>query len=387
MSEKRKDNKGRVLRAGESQRKNGSYCYRYTNMHKERKYVYASTLDELRKKEESILRDSMDLIDYSRGAVPIAKCFEAWMKMQNGVRTNTMALYQFKLNLLNKYQFGQVPIKDVKETTAKQFCVTLRDDGYSFGTITEVCMSLRTMCGAAVKDDILRKNPFCFQLKRVIPRDTKKVSALSNDEKEKLERFIQSSKVYSRYYDDIIILLDTGLRISEFCGLTADDVDLLNRRVTVSRQLLVDVHNNLYINPPKSANGYRTIPLTPRAAQAFANVIMRRRQRQKHTEWIVDGVSGFLFLTNTGRPRTVDGYDNIFKNLSVQYEKYYGEPIRITPHVLRHTFCTDLVASGMDIKSLQYITGHADIDLLLTTYADARFDVAEASFKAAINAQ
>lgn len=52
MSEKRKDNKGRILRDGESQRKNGTYMYRYTDIHKKRQYVYAKTLDALREQEK-----------------------------------------------------------------------------------------------------------------------------------------------------------------------------------------------------------------------------------------------------------------------------------------------------------------------------------------------
>ena len=57
MSEKRRDSKGRVLKDGESQRKNGSYMYRYTDIHKKRQYIYAKTLEELRKQEEIIRND------------------------------------------------------------------------------------------------------------------------------------------------------------------------------------------------------------------------------------------------------------------------------------------------------------------------------------------
>ena len=50
MSEKRKDSKGRVLKDGESQRANGTYDYRYTDIHKKRRCIYAKSLTELRKK-------------------------------------------------------------------------------------------------------------------------------------------------------------------------------------------------------------------------------------------------------------------------------------------------------------------------------------------------
>ena len=54
MAEKRKDNKGRVLKDGESQRKNGSYEYRYFDIRKKRHSVYARSLAELREKERDI---------------------------------------------------------------------------------------------------------------------------------------------------------------------------------------------------------------------------------------------------------------------------------------------------------------------------------------------
>ena len=54
MSEKRKDSKGRVLKDGESQRANGTYDYRYTDIHKKRRCIYAKSLTELRKKEEEL---------------------------------------------------------------------------------------------------------------------------------------------------------------------------------------------------------------------------------------------------------------------------------------------------------------------------------------------
>ena len=70
MSEKRKDSKGRVLKDGESQRANGTYDYRYTDIHKKRRCIYAKSLTELRKKEEELWRDLADGIDYAADVYP-----------------------------------------------------------------------------------------------------------------------------------------------------------------------------------------------------------------------------------------------------------------------------------------------------------------------------
>ena len=72
MSEKRKDNRGRILRSGEGQRPNLSYYYRYRRSSLEKwQYVYAATLEELRNKEADIQRDLMDGIDYAAGEITV----------------------------------------------------------------------------------------------------------------------------------------------------------------------------------------------------------------------------------------------------------------------------------------------------------------------------
>ena len=63
--------------------------------------------------------------------------------------------------------------------------------------------------------------------------------------------FVQRDKVYRKYYDDIIILLGTGLRISELCGLTDADIDLENRIIDVNHQLLYCTGTGYYIDEPK----------------------------------------------------------------------------------------------------------------------------------------
>jgi site-specific recombinase XerD len=78
----------------------------------------------------------------------------------------------------------------------------------------------------AVNDDMLLKNPFEFPLAGVIINDSVRREALTPDQERRFLDFVQSDKHFSQYYDGIYILLNTGLRISEFCGLTLSDIDL-----------------------------------------------------------------------------------------------------------------------------------------------------------------
>ena len=102
MSIKRKDNKGRILKTGESQRKDLIYQYRYTDFRGKRQTVYASTLQELRQKEKEIQKQIDDGIDYEAGQITVIELLEKYISLKKGVRYNTQVGYQFVLNLARK---------------------------------------------------------------------------------------------------------------------------------------------------------------------------------------------------------------------------------------------------------------------------------------------
>ena len=101
--------------------------------------------------------------------------------------------------------------------------------------------------------------------------------------------FMEQDKTYSKYYDEVVILLETGLRISEFCGLTVH-IDMANRIINVDHQLLKDSEIGYYIETPKTKKGERQLPMTERAYQAFKRVL---QNRGKAEPIIIGGYSNF----------------------------------------------------------------------------------------------
>lgn len=122
----------------------------------------------------------------------------------------------------------------------------------------------------AVDDDAIRKNPFRFNLSELLPNDEAKRVALTKSQQKKYLQFI---KDYGNdiYYDDIVILLETGLRVSELYGLTINDIDFKKRRLNVHRQLCRTAEQPYFICPPKSKSGIRTIPLSDAAYTSLQN--------------------------------------------------------------------------------------------------------------------
>ena len=105
----------------------------------------------------------------------------------------------------------------------------------------------------------------CF---KVIWRDAGPVSYTHLD--------VYKRQVYHKYYDDVLILLKTGLRISELCGLTVADIDFKNEVVIIDHQLLKSKEQGYYIETPKTKNGIRQVPLSRETIQAFQRVIRKR---------------------------------------------------------------------------------------------------------------
>ena len=136
MSKKRKDHKGRILKTGESQRKDLIYQYRYTDCRGKCHTIYDADLQTLRKKE--IQDEINDGMDYEAGQITVIELLEKYISLKQGVRYNTKVGYQFVLNLVKKEDFGYRKVSTVKVSDAKQWFKKLHKDGRGYSTITSV---------------------------------------------------------------------------------------------------------------------------------------------------------------------------------------------------------------------------------------------------------
>ena len=129
--ERRKDSKGRVLKKGESERKDGRYQYRYNDAFGARKTVYANGLNELRDLEKRIEKDIGDGIDYSKGQMTVYELVERYLSLKQGVRYNTRIGYNFVSNILGKEPFSRLKVSNVKVSDAQKWiikCTTMGRD-------------------------------------------------------------------------------------------------------------------------------------------------------------------------------------------------------------------------------------------------------------------
>ena len=376
MSEKRRDNKGRILRTGESQRKDLIYQYRHTDIRGKRRTIYSSNLSELRKKEAEILKQLSKGIDYAAGQITVIALVERYIRLKQGTRYNTKVGYKFVLNIIKKEDFGYRQIRDIKVSDAQAWMIKLHDDGRGYSTLTSVRGVIKPAFQMAYNEDAIRKNPFDFKLVDVVPNDSQKRIALTDEQQEIWMNFIREDKTYSKYYNEFVVLLGTGMRVSEFCGLTKDDLQFSERRIRVDHQLVRERGGKYYVEKTKTECGCRFIPMTDEVYRSLLNILERRKKVAK--EFIVDGYSGFLLLDKNDHPKVALHIENEMRWAMKKYSKLHPDkPLpHITPHVFRHTFCTNMANKGMDVKHLQYIMGHSDVGVTLNVYTHANYDLA-----------
>lgn len=228
----------------------------------------------------------------------------------------------------------------------------------------------------AENDDLIRKNPFQFELASVIVNDSVTRESITRKQQREYLKFVQEDKHFSRYYGGIFILFHTGLRISEFCGLTLEDIDFKEKRIRVNHQLQRTSKMKYVIEVPKTESGVRYVPMTDDVAECFQRIIKNRIAPS--AEPTVDGYTGFLFLDKNDMPMVALHWEKYMQHIREKYNSIYKVPMpKVTPHVCRHTFCSNMAKSGMNPKTLQYIMGHSDISVTLNTYTHVNFEDAK----------
>lgn len=392
--QKRRDKKGRILRNGESQRTDGRYAFVYTDCFGKQKFLYSWKLEStdplpagrrpcksLREKEKEILKDLDDGVIPYGGNLTVLELVIKYIKQKTGVRHNTEANYKFVINLIRKEDFGAKRIDKVKLSDAKAWLIKLQADGRGYSTIHTVRGVVRPAFQMAVDDDLLRKNPFEFQLCTVVVNDSVTREAITRKQERAFLEFVKNDKHFCKYYEGIYILFKTGLRISEFVGLQKSDIDFEENTIRIDHQLQRKRDMEYIIEETKTLNGERVLPMTKEVRECFETIISKRRKpKVEPTVRDKNGklYHGFLYLDQNDMPMVALHWEKYFQHILTKYNNIYKEELpKITPHVCRHTYCSNMAKSGMNPKTLQYLMGHSDIGVTLNTYTHLGLDDAK----------
>ena len=389
----RRLDKSRItLRKGETQRQDGIYDYRWTSPDGKRHSIYASTLEELRAKEEQITVDVHDGIKTETRMVTVNEMFDLWCDLKRGIKDNTFQNYKYMYNLFIRPNFGKMRITMVKKTDVKRFYNTLADGKIlKVSTIDTLHNILHQVFDMALNDNYIRLNPtdnMLKELKKAHNFSVEKRKALTIPEQELFMRFLKESTQYNHWYPIFAVMLGTGMRVGELTGLRWCDIDFDEDLISVNHTLVFYNHGDnkgctFSINTPKTEAGNRTIPILPSVKEALQ---MERKMQQGFDvkcSVSIDGYSDFIFVNRFGATQHQGTLNKAIKRIirdcndEVLLKSKEKDPVLLPPfscHSLRHTFTTRAVESGMNVKVLQEVLGHKDISTTLNIYTDVTKD-------------
>ena len=388
--QKRKDKDRIVLKAGEAQRPNGTYYYRWTGKDGKRHAVYAKTLEELREKEAQIANDQFIGIKAEARNVTINEMFDLWCQIKRGLKNNTFENYKYMYNLFARPNFGKSRISTLKKSDVKRFYIQLADDrGLQASTIDSVHTVLHQVLQMAVDDNFIRNNPsdgVLKELKQSRTFNNEKRRALTQPEQNLLLDYLKRHHTYNHWYPIFAVMIGTGLRIGEVAGLRWCDIDLDEGIIDVNHTLVYYDHRDenhkkgcyFNINTPKTPNSNRQVPMLDFVKEAF---LMEKENQQAiglQCKVVIDGYTDFIFLNRDGGTFYHGSLNKTIRriirdcNLEV-LEKGEEEPVLLphfSCHSLRHTFTTRMCEAGVNVKVIQDTLGHSDIATTLEIYAE-----------------
>lgn len=390
MSKSRKDNRGRVLRKGESQRSDGRYVYQYVDPNGKRCSVYAKDLLELREKEKHLQKDLLDGIkNYCEGKATLNYVFDRYISTKYDLKENTRANYKYMYDRFVRPTLGKRMITEIRYSDVIFFYYSLLNDKkVKANTLESIHTVLHPTFQMAVRDDIIRNNPsdgVMAEIKKAAGKNKGIRHALTVEQQKAFLDYVERNSMYSHWLPLFIALFGTGCRIGEMIGLRWEDLDYENRLISINHAVIYmtgeDRKTDFHVSTPKTEAGKRTIPMMDIVMKAFQD----EYEAQKETGFniqVLDGMSGFIFCNKDGKLLNPSAVNRAIKRI---YEAHNAEEIikaqrqgrrpilipHFTCHHIRHTFCTRFCEKETNLKVIQSIMGHASIETTMDIYAEA----------------
>ena len=402
MAKVRKDLRGRSLRKGEVQRSSDKrYMYTYTDPMGRRKFIYANDLTELREKEAKLMKDQLDGLDlYVAGKASVNDTFDRYMSTKYNLRESTKSSYLYTYDHYVRDTFGKKRIADIKYSDVLQFYYYLLNEvKISLGTLDTVHCLLHPTFQLAVRDEIIRNNPTDGVMKEISRESGKNRGirhALTVEQQRAFMEYIANHPIYYHWWPMFTVLLGTGCRIGEALGLRWQDLDYDKRTISINHSLSYyqkpeSNKSVLRIFKPKTEAGIRTIPMLDIVKDAF-EMLYEEQLENGFNETEIDGMSGFIFCNRFGTVPNPQTVNHTIKRIANSYnadevvraKKERRDPIilpNFSCHHLRHTFCTRLCENETNLKVIQSIMGHRNIETTMDIYAEATEEKKQESFE------
>ncbi|MDO5539013.1 MAG: tyrosine-type recombinase/integrase [Eubacteriales bacterium] len=394
MANKTASNKNKpsrkTLRANEFYNpKTKRYEYRYKDVFGKNRVVSSYKLEptdqvpkgkksgqSLREKEAEINALLVNNIDIDGAKLTLLEVVERYLEHlynRKDLSHNTKTGYNVTVNTLKQYKLGYMEIGKIKPEHCEEWLADMKKKYRGSSIQSQISLIKRTF-EYAIDYDYIAKNPF----RRITTdrRDSKPMEAIPVDEMNRFLDFCQADSHSKHCYEMIYILFWTGLRVSELCGLTIDNIDMENHLIKVEKQLQCLNHKHVVMKP-KTSNGVRYVPMTDGVYECF-EAVLRNRYLKGDIEPVCydergNSYEGFVFLATRSRKTIVRAHvEEYLQNCIKRYNLANpSDPIRkFEPHICRHTFATNM--QGLPLKTLQSILGHGNVRTTMNHYVDVK---------------
>ena len=282
----------------------------------------------------------------------LKELLEVWLEryMKHTIKIRTYNRYKSICELHLIKDLGEYELEELKPNVLQDFLLKKIDDHYSTNTIKGIVSVLKQALRLAITLEFVDKE-YCSNLK-MPSSEEKEISVFTKKEQQVIESFCLNHK--KRNYIGIVICLYTGIRLGELLALTWDDIDFNSNLLTINKtsySAKLDGKTQIIVDKPKTKKSNRVIPLPNQLVKLLK--IIKKESNSKYV--ITTRNSGMV--GNRSYQRT---FKFILKKVNVPYRNF---------HSLRHTFATNAIELGMDVKTLAEILGHTNAMITLNRYS------------------
>lgn len=331
-----------------------------------RKSVYGKTRTEVKDKINKALVTIADNKYVDRSEYTLLDIINMNIEQEFNTNKISEATYKRKIGyrkVIEKLPIANMKIQKITPISINESLILIID--YSNSIISKVSQMIRCAFDKALILNIVTSNPYSIKGLITVPKsnkNTKKIEALTVEEQQAFVKELKSNE--DEYTDIFYIALFTGMRIGEILALKKDDIDFNNNLINVKRTLTKDKNDKVILGEnTKTYAGTRTIPITSLFMDNLKNSY--------------DKANDLIFTKNNKliAPPTINAhFKRICKRASIKLEtqedKNNKEVVisNVNTHMLRHTYATRCIESGMSAVVLSKLLGHADIETTLNTY-------------------
>lgn len=279
----------------------------------------------------------------------------------NIINDNSYLRKEATYKRIQAHAIGSIPIQEVTDNNLKAYLTSITN--LSNSVISKDYALLNRCFKVAIQKDIIHKNPMDGVRKPKSDKPTRKVRALTLKEQKKLIQVLNNEEKSAPYRPQLLLMMYTGMRMGEINALDIQDINFTFKTIHIHRTVTRDKTEHTIIGKTtKTYAGQRLLSLSDTTNKLLKEYMAGYQENSMNL---------LFFDYRSNKVITTSQVNMYFQRLLKKYHILDDAvPGEITLHSLRHTFATRCIESGMPVKVLQKLLGHADIKTTLDTYCD-----------------